>query len=321
MTRLLQPRRRATAKDAPRVDSLGRPVERERVVQGGPLLVAVDGSRSAGAALRFAGALARNEGKRVEALFVENSVTDIEGITIGASALREEPCAFESQLERVRQQACAFLPGDDWAMRVEFGRVAPMVARAAAESDASMIIVGLSSHHPARRTFIESLASRVIRYADVPVVAVEARTRQLPRTIVAGVDFGESSVRAACAAAMVLASPGKLVLAHVPLPTNAYATRVERSVVFEAGIRDGFRRLERELQREGLTVVTRILEGRPGEALLRLAHDEHAELIAVGSHGPRLIERVLIGSVPLQLLRAADCSILLAPPTNAVSTP
>lgn len=321
MTRLLQPRRRATAKDTPRVDSLGRPMKRERVVQGGPLLVAVDGSRSAGAALRFAEALARNEGKRVEALFVENSVTDIDGITIGASALREEPCAHESQLERVRQQACAFLPGDDWAMRVEFGRVAPMVARAAAESDASMIIVGLSSHHPARRTFIESLASRVIRYADIPVVAVEARTRQLPRTIVAGVDFGESSIRAAFAAAMVLASPGKLVLAHVRLPTNAYATRAERSVVFEAGIRDEFRRLELELRREGLTVETRILEGRPSEALLRLAHEEHAELIAVGSHGPRLIERVLIGSVPLQLLRAADCSILLAPPTNAVGTP
>jgi nucleotide-binding universal stress UspA family protein len=53
------------------------------------------------------------------------------------------------------------------------------------------------------------------------------------------------------------------------------------------------------------------LEGEPGVEIARFAADAGMDLVVMGTHGRTGIERMLMGSVAEQTLRAAPCSVLV----------
>jgi len=61
----------------------------------------------------------------------------------------------------------------------------------------------------------------------------------------------------------------------------------------------------------GVEVSHRVIAGNPAEAITTLAGEEKAELIAVGSHGRRGLERLLLGSVAEAIMRRAHCPVLV----------
>lgn len=67
-----------------------------------------------------------------------------------------------------------------------------------------------------------------------------------------------------------------------------------------------------EIQSLGLraAVISRL--GAPDEVLAAAAHDEHADLIVVGTHGHTGIARFLLGSVASSIVRRAPCDVLVA---------
>ncbi len=74
------------------------------------------------------------------------------------------------------------------------------------------------------------------------------------------------------------------------------------------------------LQRQApeLTVLPKLLEGNPKDALVSEAERWGADLIVVGSHGYGPIRRFFLGSVSLFVAHNAPCSVLIArcQPTN-----
>jgi nucleotide-binding universal stress UspA family protein len=72
--------------------------------------------------------------------------------------------------------------------------------------------------------------------------------------------------------------------------------------------------LRRDLTGQGFTVETRLARGDPATELIKAAADQHADLIAMSTHGHRFISDVLLGAtadrvrhlvkVPVLLLRA-----------------
>lgn len=56
----------------------------------------------------------------------------------------------------------------------------------------------------------------------------------------------------------------------------------------------------------------RVTFGDPGDSILREAEALHAGAIVVGTHGRRGFERLLLGSVALDVARGAHCSVLIA---------
>ena len=54
--------------------------------------------------------------------------------------------------------------------------------------------------------------------------------------------------------------------------------------------------------------------GKPAEEILGLAKDVAAELIIVGSHGFRGVDRLLFGSVSEAVVRGARCPVLVVRP-------
>lgn len=61
----------------------------------------------------------------------------------------------------------------------------------------------------------------------------------------------------------------------------------------------------------GVPISFLIWQGDPGEVIVEAARSEGVELIAVGSHGRRGVERALLGSVSDHVLRHAPCPVLV----------
>jgi len=58
---------------------------------------------------------------------------------------------------------------------------------------------------------------------------------------------------------------------------------------------------------------TKIVMGKPYEALLRLASDDRSDLIVLGVHG-RALDRMLFGSTAQAVVRQATCPVLTIRP-------
>jgi nucleotide-binding universal stress UspA family protein len=68
---------------------------------------------------------------------------------------------------------------------------------------------------------------------------------------------------------------------------------------------------ERALSSAGFRVSTSVAEGYAKSVILDKAAEWHADLIALGSHGRKGLERFLLGSVSEAVARHAPCSVLI----------
>jgi nucleotide-binding universal stress UspA family protein len=145
-------------------------------------------------------------------------------------------------------------------------------------------------------------------------LAVPATARELPHDAVAAIDFSAASLRAARAARDILARPSTLHLVHVCHPPAEDSGEIAGlSAVYAEGVALQLERLVSELALEEVKVVSRVETGPLTQKLLEVVHEVNAGLIACGTTSLNAIERVLLGHVPLELLRRAECSVLIAP--------
>lgn len=67
---------------------------------------------------------------------------------------------------------------------------------------------------------------------------------------------------------------------------------------------------ERVAAAEGVIASSEILEGNPGEAIAKRAHDGRFDLIVTGTHGRKGVQRLLLGSTAEGILRRASAPVL-----------
>lgn len=144
--------------------------------------------------------------------------------------------------------------------------------------------------------------------------------------IVVGVDFSEASSHALLHALRVLGATehGELHLTHVVLDANAgHGANVQKD---EALMEDAFQRL-----RGYLVDLKSGSHGEPFErqvvyhvrlgddvarALEQVAFDVDANLVVVGTHGRKGLEKWMLGSVAEKLLENGRVPVLVARPTS-----
>jgi nucleotide-binding universal stress UspA family protein len=63
------------------------------------------------------------------------------------------------------------------------------------------------------------------------------------------------------------------------------------------------------LRRSGLKATPALTEGDPKSQIIDVASDWHADLIVLGSHGRKGLDRFLMGSVSEAVVRHAHCSV------------
>jgi nucleotide-binding universal stress UspA family protein len=66
----------------------------------------------------------------------------------------------------------------------------------------------------------------------------------------------------------------------------------------------------------GAAVETRILEGKPGEALCSFAAEVSANALVMGSRGRGRVKRALLGSVSDYVIRNAPCPVVVMGDTD-----
>lgn len=289
------------------------------VRRGSSLLIAVDGTWVSLPALRAGATISRHCGYTPRVLTVLTpSVTAplpeapaVLGNTWPLDAERAH--RVRSLREQVR--GCA-ADGQDWAIEVAVGSPSEAIAWTAMRDGVDLIAMGLRAHRRLDRVTGRETVLQVVRRVDTPVLAVTSDLETLPRRVLVAMDFSRSSLRAARTALQLVEPGATVVFAYVRPPSN-FSTEVTEGpgVIMQQGIAASFARLQRVLEAPpNVELRPVVLDGRAGDALLAAATELGADLIAAGRHRRDLLARLTIGSVATQLIRAAQCSVLITPP-------
>lgn len=220
--------------------------------------------------------------------------------------------ALEDQLRAAAEKQLARCGLAGAALSVLRGhRTATIVDLATARS-ADLIVVGAGAHHFADRALGGETALQLAQHASTPVLAVPAGMRNLPHRALAAVDFSPSSFAAARLATSLLTDGDTIELAHV-----AAAAQIGAVVLGPAYMGDAERRMEHFAAQlnapAGIRLATSVFGGEPTRTLLEAATHANADVIALGSHGYGLWQRILIGTVSSRVLRLASCAVLIYP--------
>jgi len=152
-----------------------------------------------------------------------------------------------------------------------------------------------------------------------------------PYTLLVGVDFSECADRAlqeAFAQASQRTNAEVHVLSALPVGDEArYAVSgyapLEEPALLETAIQRLRMHVELQLEKFGVAhrearldfrIVSHAHVAAAAQSIVQLASDLGADLIIVGTHNPKGIERLLLGSVAESTVRNARCPVLVIPP-------
>lgn len=136
------------------------------------------------------------------------------------------------------------------------------------------------------------------------------------RTILLATDLSSASANAEeLAFELATRLQGALLLVSVIdprglwMPTGGYRQRMDQARDARQIAAQG---IVNRARREGVPVRTLIWEGDPGEAIVEAAIAEGVDLIVVGSHQRRGVDRLVMGSVSEQVVRTSPVPVVVA---------
>jgi nucleotide-binding universal stress UspA family protein len=288
------------------------------------VLCATDLSEAADWAIRAADREARWHGAELAVLHVvamNAAGSPMSPALMEETILQQERLAsaiIDRLLERVEQ-----LTGRDAgtvSLLVEEGSPDDVIVQQADLIGADLIVVGSHGAGGRRVRLFGGVAEKVVKHAHVSVLV--ARPGGETGRIILATDFSRPAEPAAelaaseavrrCAAVTVVHSieavGPELAMgepaAVPPIALGAYPIEEMRQVARK--------RAEQTLSHLGIAGEIEVSEGPPDEAIVKAAVQKHADLIVIGTSGLRGIDRLLLGSVALGVVRAAPCSVLVA---------
>jgi nucleotide-binding universal stress UspA family protein len=290
------------------------------------LIVATDFSPIADAALDRAMAIAKLHGARVTLVYAETVVdagpiSDDEGTVTAelgalAAALKDdERRELDLRLDKIRGHGITV----DTAVRP--GPPDETIAALAEYLEADLIVIGTHGRTGVTRFLLGSVAERVVRSARCDVLVSRGENGIFSKPLV-GTDFSPASERA-------LVSTMNLVGPDVPIrvvhawqyPVGSWglgllgghsrAASTVRDAITRTAEEHGAKLLAAH-RRDGHPLSFELAEGSPADVITDIATRDGHDLVAIGTHGLRTIERLLLGSVAEKAVRHAHCSVLIA---------
>jgi len=209
-------------------------------------------------------------------------------------------------------------------IHVPTGDPAAEIIKVAEKEDVSLILIGARGKGLIREAFLGSVSYNVMRRTAKPILVMKFKTvvragvlccelifKPMFRKILYPTDFSECSERAleyikeAIGAGVGVA---EVVIVHV----------VEKGETLEE-IEENKRKAEAELEgikevieRKGVKVKTSITAGIASEEILRVAREENASIIMMGSRGLGFVKTILYGSTSDRVVRRAEISVFLS---------
>jgi nucleotide-binding universal stress UspA family protein len=143
----------------------------------------------------------------------------------------------------------------------------------------------------------------------------------LIQRILVPTDFSDCAKRAIDYATELCKSlSATLVVLHIYAPPTVYLpdgvwTLPATDADMRTELNSGLEKLATDLRAAGVRdVSTALVEGNAAHEIGRVAHDQHCDLIVMGTHGRSGVKHLLLGSVAEQVIRRADCAVLTVRP-------
>jgi len=218
--------------------------------------------------------------------------------------------------EAALRRARADLPGGvEVQVVVEYAEPAQLILDTARQLGCELIVTGVMREETLGRALLGTTTEKVVRNAEVPVLAVNRRAGGPYRSVVVATDFSEAS-RAALETALALLPAARMSLFH------AFEVPFDGFIEDKLAMRDaGARQAEAECQafldatpavaRDGREVAKICEYGALEWLLADLAERGDADLVALGTVGRGGLASALLGSVAQRLLARLPVDMLV----------
>jgi nucleotide-binding universal stress UspA family protein/predicted transcriptional regulator len=296
-----------------------------------PLLVPLDGSTHAEVVLPWAVHLARVRNWQIHLAQAAALPTLPSAGMLGEEmtpevydqVLSAETDGAKEYLEGVRQRLLAELP--DVQIVVRLGQVEDVILDLADELGAAAIVMASHVHGGFMRALLGSVAEQIAHHATVPVLVVRASGDQPAPPpsfgrILVPLDGSVLSERALDLASDLIPEAGTLLLVRAEQPVEQAVPGSDIMILVEnreataevvTEDQDYLSRIVAERSRAGLTVVPTATVDGASDAILKVAREQHADLIVMSSHVHGGVSRLFLGSVADHVLRHAEVPVLL----------
>jgi len=290
------------------------------------LLVPIDGSPFSERALTLAVPIAQQHGASLVLTMAHPlpSTTDgVAGMTIrNPVAERDVRQHLRQHLERVaRRIATKYRVTTSTQFRE--GPTVDEIEQAAADASADLIVLTTHGRGGLSRMWLGGVTDALLRRATRPVLVTRtarkwtlttANEPVFPRIIVA-LDGSPNSERAlADSLRLVGDNPGHLVLVRAEDAAVASLTNTWVAETIRALQADYLEPIAATHRTRALQITTRaVVQSDAARAILDVAKEENAFMIAVATHGRTGFRRALLGSVADKVIRGASVPVLVCP--------
>jgi nucleotide-binding universal stress UspA family protein len=290
------------------------------------ILVPLDFSRASMEALSYAVSLATKFAAVIHLVHV-SAPDEASEVPEAGHLMRQtaESLAFarEKLAETHEKHVPPFWPANS---HVRTGQPYHEICQQAREIDADLIVLATRGHTGLKRILLGSTAERVVRFTPCPVLVVRRRKRAElhVRKILVPTDFSQCAMAGAMYAALWARTfDAKLRLLHVvfpPAPVLLDSVSANLPAENITGVANA--RLSMEASRkldfmEGVKCETEIRTGYAADEICGETDD--VDLVVISTHGRTGLKHAFIGSVAEQVVRYAQCPVMVVPSRCAIS--
>lgn len=300
------------------------------------ILVAIDFSPHSEAALRQAVWLARQSSARVVLAHVRS---DLRKVVHSASAkakldlLLGEGDQFEHEV-RLKSDARMQLmisglkvSGIEVRCETLLGDPFVELIHAVQQEGHDLVLAGTRGLAAWKEFIVGSTAKRLVRKCPASVWIVKAEHIGPPKVVLAATDFSDVSRRAVLEGLWIAQQAvAEFHLLHVidsaDVPADLFEHLPEGSTLRHKIDLEAKNRMNDFLESLGSDtskIHVHLSSGTPWKEIGRLAHEFHADLIAMGTVGRSGVNGILLGSTAEKVLGSCDCSILTVKPEGFAS--
>jgi len=311
------------------------------------VLIGVDGSPGAFAAIRFVARLLSNETDRIALYYSPPEVK------VGGHATEEiQKRALKALAETLFREASAQLP-ESFRKNLEtiLGEEPPQhsLVTAAEQWRAELIVLGARGVGPLQRLLVGSVAKVVAHTSNLPVLVVRTPNNKAgenggptqealpqepksdPLRVLFACDGSQTSNQAGQFAnklhwppntkAQLITVIESLLAGDVPEWLKEEAREEETELMARAWVEEHEKFKQEELHRLEQACLEMpgqfhwneplVVEGHPSEQILKAIEEQKADLVVLGARGRGAIARFLLGSTSDTMLNHAPCSVLI----------
>jgi nucleotide-binding universal stress UspA family protein len=298
------------------------------------IVVPLDGSELAEAAMGPAMAVARHQGAEViitRAPVVETLAVPITE-PLGGVGLYWPEDSLEANKEECGSyldEFAAKVRGQGVPLRTELGQGQPdeAILEVAEKYDADLIVMSTHGYSGVTRWVMGSITEKVLRAAQVPILVVRGETN-ISKMLVPldGSLLSEKAIEPALQIARALDAKVTLLQA-VPIK-RVDPRQVESLESIERGLGEAMERsdqtearlylegLVRRFEDLGVEMDVAVTPTPAAENILDFADRQGIQLIGMATHGRSGLRRWIYGSVTEKTLRRGCCSMLIVPPLS-----